>query len=88
MEGLLADPRVAPREPGERIWEGQLEAEEGSAGYRLLGSPGPDGEPWRLITLEPALQEWLSGLRNGAPLRLVGCANPWGPWLRVSRLVD
>jgi hypothetical protein len=61
---------------------------DGEGGYRLEGSVGPDGEPWRLITLEPALNEWLCAGPPATPVALIGCANPWGPWLRVSRLAD
>ena len=61
---------------------------DGEGGYRLAGSVGPDGEPWRLITLEPALNEWLCAGPPATPVALIGCANPWGPWLRVSRLAD
>jgi hypothetical protein len=39
-----------------------------------------------LITLEPALHHWLQQGREGRAVALIGCANPWGPWLRVSRL--
>jgi hypothetical protein len=79
------DPHQAPPEPGERSWRGTVVA-DGEGAYRLQGCPGPDGEPWRLITLEPALQDWLAAGASADPVSLVGCANPWGPWLRVSRL--
>jgi hypothetical protein len=46
----------------------------------------PEGG-WPLITLEPALHHWLAQAGAGAgEVRLVGSTNPWGPWLRVSRL--
>jgi hypothetical protein len=80
------DPSQAPAEPHERLWQGQL-LPDGQGGYRLGGVPGPDGEPWRLITLEPALHDWLAAQPSPRAVRLIGCANPWGPWLRVSRLV-
>ena len=87
MGGLLADPRAAPPEPGESLWQGRLLV--GAEGdFHLDGPLRPDGAPWRLITLEPALHAWLSGRLSGETVRLVGCANPWGPWLRVSRLAD
>jgi hypothetical protein len=79
------DPRRAPREPGERLWRGDLLA-DGDGGYRLRGPMDPEGEPWRVITLEPALNDWLQHQPTPCPVALVGCANPWGPWLRVSRL--
>jgi hypothetical protein len=89
--GHLASPpghrHAAPPEPGERPWRGTVVG-DGEGSYRLEGCLGPDGEPWRLITLEPALHEWLAAGASPAPVTLIGCANPWGPWLRVSRLAE
>ena len=82
-----ADPSRAPREPGEREWRGELVA-DGLGGFVLRGPEGPGGEPWPLITLEPALNDWLSRRSTPREVALVGCANPWGPWLRVSRLAE
>jgi hypothetical protein len=79
------DPFRAPQESHERLWEGELLV-DGSGGYRLAGPASPDGQPWQVITLEPALQQWLASQEADRPVRLIGCANPWGPWLRVSRL--
>jgi len=74
---------AAPAEPGESLWEGTLVA-DGTGGYRL---EGPAGD-WPLITLEPAMHRWLLQQERPRPVRLLACANPWGPWLRVSRLAD
>ncbi|MFM9088216.1 MAG: FAD-dependent oxidoreductase, partial [Cyanobium sp.] len=79
------DPHRAPKEPGECLWQGELLA-DGSGGFSLHGPGGPQGEPWPLITLEPALNQWLQEQHSPGPVSLMGCANPWGPWLRVSRL--
>lgn len=79
------DPHLAPAEPGERLWQGLLVA-DAQGGFALHGPSGPGGEPWPLITLEPALHDWLLEQGAPAPVALMGCANPWGPWLRVSRL--
>jgi hypothetical protein len=85
LNTLRLDPHAAPPEPGERLWQGELDSlPDGS--YRLLGEIGPDGEPWPLITLEPALNRWLAQQSRFTRVRLIGWANPWGPWLRVSRL--
>lgn len=85
LDALVLDPHDAPAEPGERLWEGELGClPDGS--YRLLGEPGPGGEPWPVITLEPGLHRWLAEQAGGGRVRFIGCANPWGPWLRVSRL--
>jgi hypothetical protein len=83
------DPRQAPAEAHERLWCGAL-VNDGMGGYRLEGEAGSapgTAQGWPLITLEPALHRWLAQAPEG-PVRLVGVANPWGPWLRVSRLAD
>jgi hypothetical protein len=79
--GMSADPFQAPLEATERLWQGDL-VPDGSGGFALHT---PDGS-WPVITLEPALHRWLLQLERPTPARLVGCANPWGRWLRVSRL--
>ncbi len=71
-----------PPEPGERLWRGVVRP-DGEGGYLLDGETGP----WPVITLEPALHHWLLGLDRPTPAALIGCANPWGPWLRMSRVV-
>jgi hypothetical protein len=76
-----ADPGQAPPEPGEALWQGEVRP-DGHGGYGLATDRGC----WPLITLEPGLHRWLAGLETPRPARLIGCANPWGPWLRVSRL--
>jgi hypothetical protein len=77
------DPASAPAEPGERLWRGELEP-DGEGGYSLR----TERRRWPLITLEPALHHWLLDQQRQRPVALIGCANPWGPWLRVSRLAD
>jgi len=84
-EAQPGDPYRAPGEPGEQLWQGQLVA-DGQGGFSLEGPRGPGGKPWPLITLEPALNAWLEAQPTPCPVSLIGCANPWGPWLRVSRL--
>lgn len=79
--GGLLNPRQAPAEAAERLWQGELRHDE-EGGYTLM----VDGQPWPLITLEPALHAWLLGQERPTRAELIGCANPWGPWLRVSRL--
>ena len=79
--GGVLNPHQAPAEPGEQLWQGELQP-DGEGGYSLV----VDVRPWPLITLEPALHQWLQQQDRPAPVALIGCANPWGPWLRVSRL--
>jgi hypothetical protein len=80
-------PSEAPASPHEQVFSGLLMA-DGQGGYRLdntTGSAGGSGGSWPLITLEPALDRWLAQA-GGGPVQLVAVANPWGPWLRVTRL--
>ncbi len=78
---IALDPHQAPVERGEQLWRGQLRG-DAATGYFL----DVDGATWPLITLEPALHHWLQQGGEGRAVALIGCANPWGPWLRVSRL--
>ena len=89
---VLAIP--SPPERGERLWEGILQP-DGMGGYGLElhqglpagkagGGPGETRRCWPVITLEPALHHWLSGVEKGTSVRLRGHANPWGPWLRLT----
>ena len=86
-----ADPHLAPPEPGEQLWRGELRP-DGSGGFRLwLDGDGHSSgssplRDWPVITLEPALHHWLAQQTRPRRVALLGCANPWGPWLRVSRL--
>jgi len=87
--GGIGPASVAPSEPGERLWQGDLRP-DGQGGFSLVmadGMPACQGcQVWPLITLEPALHAWLQAQERPRNVALIGCANPWGPWLRVSRL--
>ena len=78
-----ADPVQAPPEPGERLWQGELRP-DGNGGFQLL----VEGRLWPVITLEPSLHHWLLLQERPRQAALIGCANPWGPWLRLSRLAQ
>ena len=78
-----ADPQQAPAEPGEQLFRGVL-ASAGDGQYRLESDAGS----WPLITLEPGLHHWLQQQELPRSARLIGCLNPWGPWIRASRLAD
>jgi hypothetical protein len=83
--GRLAESNLgavqAPAEPREQLFEGLLVPDR-KGSYELQCGK----ECWPVITLEPALHAWLQQMSVPRQLSLVGCANPWGPWLRVSRL--
>ncbi|MFZ0407253.1 MAG: FAD-dependent oxidoreductase [Cyanobium sp.] len=82
-EAAGMEPWQAPPQRGERLWQGELQP-DGSGGFTLLVA----GTLWPLITLEPALHQWLQAQERPGPASLIGCANPWGPWLRISRLAE
>ena len=82
MAGSGAD--ASPPEVHERLWQGTL-TPDGRGGYSLELQEGAR-RIWPVITLEPAMHHWLAQLDRPRHVALVGCANPWGPWLRVSRL--
>ncbi|MCP9850573.1 FAD-dependent oxidoreductase [Cyanobium sp. Morenito 9A2] len=70
-----------PAEPGEAHWSGTLHP-DGQGRYQLTTAT----DQWPVITLEPQLHRWLNQLERPTEVVLIGTANPWGPWLRVSRL--
>jgi hypothetical protein len=41
---------------------------------------------WRLITLEPGVEQQLRRSPQGVQLSLLACENRWGPWLRVIQV--
>ena len=83
LRGDPAVPSTPPQEPHERCWSGRLRPEAGG-GFSLEA----EGECWSVITLEPDLNRWLQGLDGPRQVVLIGCLNPWGPWLRASRLAE
>ncbi len=81
--GRNLEPWQAPPQRGEQLWQGEL-LPDGSGGFALAVA----GRSWPLITLEPALHQWLLAQERPHSVSLIGSANPWGPWLRVSRLAE
>jgi hypothetical protein len=46
-------------------------------------------ETWPLITLEPAIHHWLASTdHSGQKLNLRGIKNPWGPWVRITGVLN
>lgn len=84
-------PAEVPATAHEQLWSGVLVG-DGQGSVQLdtrPDSPAGAGRRWPLITLEPALHHWLAEAAERAaaePVRLLAVANPWGPWLRVTRL--
>ena len=85
-DGLSAPARSGdepiPMSRHERHWAGTIRA-DGAGGYALTTE---DGAAWPVITLEPAMHQWLLELQGPRRIELIGHSNPWGPWLRISRL--
>lgn len=85
------DPSAGAAELHEAVWRGTV-AGDGQGSFLFspdspTDAPMPRGSTaWPLITLEPGLNSWLRDLDRPTEATLVGCLNPWGPWLRASRL--
>ena len=44
---------------------------------------------WPLIPLDPAIHRWLSEENHsGRTLHFRGSENPWGPWVRITGVLD
>lgn len=76
-------------EPRESRWKGWV-LPDGQGGYNFVSDTNFSGDnskrEWPLISLEPGLNSWLQNLDKPTQVKLIGCANPWGQWLRASRL--
>ncbi|NQV09602.1 MAG: FAD-dependent oxidoreductase [Cyanobacteria bacterium] len=72
-----------PQEAQAQRFSGRLHP-DGDGGYRL----DTDSGRWPVITLEPDLASWLEAQQSPCQVALIAVANPWGPWLRASRLAD
>ncbi|QVV68363.1 FAD-dependent oxidoreductase [Synechococcus sp. LA31] len=68
----------------ERMIDGVV-VPDGTGKYSVLC--GKD-ERWPLVTLEPCVQNWLSGVTRPTTARLTAFTNPWGPWLRVTSVLQ
>ena len=71
----------APSEPGETTWTGNV-IPDGDGAYSFEVDSGC----WPLITLEPAVNQWLNQCDRPTRATLIGQLNPWGPWLRANRI--
>ena len=75
---------AAPIEHREELLTGRVGA-TAEGGFQFISAD----EPWPLITLEPAMNEWLHQQdRTTGIVRLRVVRNPWGPWLRLIGVVD
>jgi hypothetical protein len=83
------DPWLGMVEPRETVWSGTV-LPDGLGGFFFQSDSSFQGNAgkreWPLISLEPGLNRWLQNLDQATRTKLIGIANPWGPWLRASRL--
>ena len=77
-----ADQAPIPPSRFEQLWSGTIHT-DASGGFRFTTN---SGEIWPVITLEPSMHRWLSQLECSRTVELIGNVNPWGSWLRISRL--
>jgi hypothetical protein len=83
MEGANLTMEMVPEQKGEQLWRGIVTmAGEGKYQVEI------DGAIWPLITLEPVVQQWLLTMDGPREIELAGHINPWGPWLRVNRVMN
>jgi hypothetical protein len=81
-EMSAGDSVVVDAKVREQQWSGTL----GNTSDHTYALTVADGSHWPVMTLEPFVNQQLNQLELPAEVELVASANPWGPWLRVSRL--
>ncbi|WP_415399953.1 FAD-dependent oxidoreductase [Synechococcus sp. W4D4] len=71
----------------QRLQGSLVPIEDGTYAFDLA-RPMLGSRRWPVITLEPAVDTWLAKLDCAKNVELMGCFNPWGPWLRVSAVAN
>ncbi len=84
---LLQGPSSSPLDRAQQRLLGKVVPLEDDAYVMELERPQLGLQCWPLITLEPAVDEWLRSLDQPISMEILGCFNPWGPWLRVSAVL-
>ena len=75
---------AAPIDRHEELLTGRVET-TAEGGFHFIS----DQEGWPLITLEPAINQWLHQQdRSTGRIRCRVVRNPWGPWLRLIGVID
>jgi len=84
---LPMDPSSSPLDRAQQRLRGVLvPLEEGVYAFDLE-HPYSGRRRWPVISLEPAIDGWLQRLDQPKSAEILGCFNPWGPWLRVSAVL-
>ena len=84
---LLTRPSSSPLDRAQQRLPGELIPLENGVYVFDLERPQFGQRRWPVITLEPAVDLWLQRLDQSKRVELLGCFNPWGPWLRVSSVL-
>ncbi len=82
LVGAALSMEQVPAERGEQVWSGWVRPQENHT-YEME----VEGRVWPVISLEPVMHDWLNNLEKPRKVSLAGRANPWGPWLRINRLI-
>ena len=97
-ETLLEDGSLTPAQAADLSLPDAAESPAERHGQQIQGRFHRDADGLRywlesgsirrqLITLEPAVEQVLSGAADGTQMDLVAVHNPWGPWWRVSQVL-
>ena len=97
-ETLLEDGSLKPAQAADLSLPDAAESPAERHGQQIQGRFHRDSDGLRywlesgsirrqLITLEPAVEQVLSGAADGTQMDLVAVHNPWGPWWRVSQVL-
>ena len=97
-ETLLEDGSLTPAQAADLSLPDAAESPAERHGQQIQGRFHRDADGLRywlesgsirrqLITLEPAVEQVLSGAADGTQMDLVAVHNPWGPWWRVCQVL-
>ena len=98
-ETLLEDGSLTPAQAADLSLPDAAESPADRHGQQIQGRFHRDADGLRywlesgsirrqLITLEPAVEQVLSGAADGTQMDLVAVHNPWGPWWRVCQVLS
>jgi hypothetical protein len=75
---------AAPKDRHEELFIGTVRT-TAEGGFQFITDAGH----WPVITLEPAINQWLHHQAGSSgTIRVRAVRNPWGPWLRLLGVID
>lgn len=72
----------SPYDSKAKLYKGILKIESNESYYISTSC-----ESWPLITLEPGIRRWFLQCKDNQVISFLGVPNPWGPWLRVIKII-